>query len=330
MDDTPSILQRVHTATVYLGAGLLLSEGFRLLFSRLQLRRGSRKAEEHEKPLQSTGRAAVALLVDGENISSSAADFVVDVAQSHGEVIIKRVFGCCDMFNSSNKKNWRDASLRLDLEQHHLIRPTSGKKTADIALAVNAIELAKDGRCNCFCIVSSDSDFTPLTRELRALGCYVIVIGELEKAPDTLKEACNKFVSIDHLLSSTSATQTPTSVKRAKSTKSISTSPEPTPASSEAEEPSVSLLETVLEPAEKASLPASVSTVITQAYRLSPHGQVGEWVLLSQLGLLLRQLYPEFKPTDYAEDLSALIQSYDSMFEFRKRRNGHPEMRLRA
>jgi len=72
-----------------------------------------------------------------------------------------------------------------------------------------------------------------------------------------------------------------------------------------------------------------VITVLTEAYRDAVHGRMGEWVLLSRLGLSLRQLYPDFKAIDYAGDLSDLIKKYYTVFEFGKRANGHPEMRLK-
>jgi len=56
---------------------------------------------------------------------------------------------------------------------------------------------------------------------------------------------------------------------------------------------------------------------------------MGEWVLLSRLGLSLSQLYPNFKAADYAENLSELIQQYNTAFDFGKRANGHPQMRLK-
>lgn len=333
MDGTPSILQRVQTTGVSFGIGLgtalLLVEGSRLLISKVQPRLLPRKPVEPVKPPQATNRISVAFLVDGENISPAAADFALDEAKLHGEVTVKRVFGCCDLFhnnNLNNKKNWKDACLRLDLEQFHLMRPSPGKNTADIALAVNAIELAKDGICNCFCIVTSDSDFTPLVRELRALRCKVIIIGKAESTPKTLQEACNKYVSIDHL----SVPMTPTRVS------SPLQPGRPAPITS-ANSTATLLAATLVSnndpispaPEQAAKLPASAATVITQAYMHASQGGKGDWVPLSKLGQLLHQYYPAFKATTYAKDLSALIQLYDTQFELRKRLDGHPEMRLK-
>ena len=49
----------------------------------------------------------------------------------------------------------------------------AGKNTADIALALDALELMFDGRVETFCIVTSDSDFAYLCRKLRGRGANV-------------------------------------------------------------------------------------------------------------------------------------------------------------
>jgi len=152
-------------------------------------------------PVRTANSTSVAFLVDAENISSSQIEHIVehalDEAKKLGEVNIKRVYGNCNLFNNNNNK-WNDTCLRLELEQIHLTKPTPTKNTADIALAVDAIELAVEGKCNRFCIVTSDSDFTPLARRLRELKCQVLGVGE-KKTPKTLTAACNRFVFTDQL-----------------------------------------------------------------------------------------------------------------------------------
>ena len=319
MDDKPSLLQRVHTLIVYLGAGLLLVNGSRTLLSRLQIRLWPQKAGE--KPGQAANRPSVAFLVDGENLTSHQVERLMEraleEAKKLGEMNIKRVYGSCNLFNSK----WNDTCLHLELEQIHLAKPTANKNTADIALAVDAIELAVNGTCNRFCIVTSDSDFTPLVRRLRELKCQVLGIGE-RKTPNTLTKVCNWFVYTDQLIgpASTSPSQrTPTTSHSTHSTTPAHSSNEPSNGNQAAPP--------FQQPQEKLS--PTVITVLTEAYRDAVHGRMGEWVLLSRLGLSLRQLYPDFKAIDYAEDLSDLIKKYYTVFEFGKRANGHPQMRLK-
>jgi len=327
MDDKPSLLQRVHTLIVYLGAGLLLVNGSRTLLSRLQIRLWPQKAGE--KPGQAANHASVAFLVDGENLTSHQVERLMeralDEAKKLGEMNIKRVYGSCNLFNSK----WNDICLHLELEQIHLAKPTANKNTADIALAVDAIELAVNGTCNRFCIVTSDSDFTPLVRRLRELKCQVLGIGE-RKTPNTLTKVCNWFVYTDQLIgpASTSPSQrTPTTPHSTHSTTPDHSSNEP----SNGNQAAARLQQPDAAPGAqpKENLSPTVITVLTEAYRDAVHGRMGEWVLLSRLGLSLRQLYPDFKAIDYAGDLSDLIKKYYTVFEFGKRANGHPQMRLK-
>jgi len=50
----------------------------------------------------------------------------------------------------------------------------------------------------CFCLVSSDSDFTRLATRLREAGMQVFGIGE-KKTPDSFIVACDKFIYIEIL-----------------------------------------------------------------------------------------------------------------------------------
>lgn len=332
MNRKPSLLQRVYSAGVYLGVGLLLAESSRALFSRLRSRVWSQRQGPGQE--QASNSFTVAFLIDGENISSPVMEHLVeralDEAKKLGEVNVRRVYGSCSLFNS----RWNEISLHLELEQIHLAKPTANKNTADIALAINAIELAKDGVCKRFCIVTSDSDFTPLVRRLRELKCQVLGIGE-RKTPNTLTKACNWFVFTDQLLDTASPTHyLPAPRKQASLPASRSqTPPSPSnePPNGNQPAPSSPAQQPGAAPAAQAEEGVSerVIRVLTEAYLDAAHGRAGEWVLLSRLGLSLRQRYPDFKAIDYAEDLSGLVQQYNSVFEFGKRANGHPQMRLK-
>jgi predicted nuclease of predicted toxin-antitoxin system len=247
------------------------------------------------------------------------------------------VYGNCNLFNNTNNK-WNDTCLRLELEQIHLTKPTPTKNTADIALAVDAIELAVEGTCNRFCIVTSDSDFTPLARRLRELKCQVLGVGE-KKTPKTLTTACTRFVYTDSLVDAVSPSlpsqnapllhnpafqATPRSLTPIHPSNEPSNGNQPHP-SSPAQQPVAALS---AHPLKKSS--QTVITILTRAYIDAVHEKAGEWVLLSRLGLSLRQLYPDFKAADYAADLSDLIRQYHTVFDFGKRANGHPEMRLKS
>src|SRR5579863_3289392 len=174
MDVKPPLLKRIRTATAYLGAFLLLVESSRVLRSWLHSHQWTWK--QNLLPVQATSPNSVALLIDAENFASTTIERVVEFAlteaQKLGEVTIKRIYSNCYLLNSPNN-SLNDTCLRLDFEQVHLTKPTPNKNAADITLSIDAVTLAIEGTCTRFCIVTSDSDFTPLVRRLRALKCQV-------------------------------------------------------------------------------------------------------------------------------------------------------------
>jgi len=335
MAEKPSLLQRVYSAGVYLGAGLLLAESSRALLSRLRSRLWPQRPGQ--RLAQGANSSFVAFLIDGENISSPVMEQLVEraleEAKKLGEVNVRRVYGNCNLFTS----RWNEISLHFELEQIHLAKPTANKNTADIALVIDAIELAKDGVCNRFCIVTSDSDFTPLVRRLRALKCQVLGIGE-RKTPNMLSKACNWFMYTDQLADAVPPTLPTHNPPAPRKQASLHTSRSQTPAPPSNEPPNENQQTPPTSPQQPVGAPdtqqagqsaSTVITVLTGAYLDAVHGRVGEWVLLSRLGLSLRQLYPHFKASDYAEDLSDLIKQYYTVFDFGKKANGHPQMRLK-
>ena len=57
------------------------------------------------------------------------------------------------------------------------------KNNQDIQLVIDALEVAyKNELIDCFCIVSGDSDYTPLVGKLKSMGKYVLGISRSEVA----------------------------------------------------------------------------------------------------------------------------------------------------
>src|SRR5260370_2676535 len=88
----------------------------------------------------------------------------------------------------------------LGLEQRHHGQTVPGKNATDIALAVDAMDILYSGAIEHFCLVASDSDYTPLVMRLRSAGCKVLVIGK-PTTPLALKTAGTEVLSTDQLLS---------------------------------------------------------------------------------------------------------------------------------
>ncbi|MBI5230718.1 MAG: NYN domain-containing protein [Coriobacteriales bacterium] len=75
------------------------------------------------------------------------------------------------------------------------VRGMTGKNSADIRLAVDAMELshAKE-HIDTFVIVSGDSDFTPLVSKLKENGKIVVGVGMRDSTSDLLAANCDEFI----------------------------------------------------------------------------------------------------------------------------------------
>lgn len=265
--------------------------------------------------LQTSHVDVVALLIDGENISPDVIAHVLVEAGKFGGVTIRRVYG---NISSPNMQRWKEVMPHYALQGMHQTQIVPGKNAADIALAVDAMDLYYREHITRFCLVASDSDYTPLVLRLRAAGCLVIGIGE-PKTPLPLVKMCTVFVFTDQLVPSSS---------RAKSA-TVSSTPEvaATPIPKAKIKQTVSL-STSAEIQADQGLPA----LLMRAYKEATKGKETEWVLVSRLGIVLRQIDPMFNTTTYGQkDLSSLLKQHEDTFEIRKRsaKGGHLEVRLR-
>ena len=76
----------------------------------------------------------------------------------------------------------------------------TGKNSADIRLAVDAMDLAwSKEHIDTFVIVSGDSDFSPLVSKLKENGKHVIGIGMKESTSDLLAGNCDEFIFYEDL-----------------------------------------------------------------------------------------------------------------------------------
>ena len=139
--------------------------------------------------VQNSGsEARVAVLVDCDNTTPEILEHALRVVAQFGRVVVRRGYG-----NHSTLANkWQEALVRLAFTPCLQYQYAAGKNTADIALALDALEAMFDGRADNFCLVTSDSDFAYLCRKLRERGATVCIVGEA-KTPDALRNASDQF-----------------------------------------------------------------------------------------------------------------------------------------
>jgi hypothetical protein len=248
-------------------------------------------------------RPRVALLIDGDNSASISIPSVLAEAGKLGEVLIRRVYG---NWSLPSMHAWQEIVPRYGLEQRHHGQTTPGKNATDIALVIDAMDILYSGAIEHFCLVASDSDYTPLALRLRSAGCQVLGIGKAT-TPLALQTACTEFVSTDELLSRPL---------------------QPFPAA----QPSATLAEVrdaavpaASPPGAEASamtaLPLSTEplTLLMKAYEEVAQKEEVEWVLLSSIGTVLKQSNALFSPVLYGhKDLLTFVKAYPDRFETRR------------
>jgi uncharacterized protein (TIGR00288 family) len=140
------------------------------------------------------GAARVAVLVDCDNTTPDALGYALRAVARFGRIVVRRGYGN----HGTLTAKWREALVDHAFTPHLQFQYAAGKNTADIAMAIDAVELLFDARADTFCLVTSDSDFAYLCRKLRERGAQVCIVGE-QKTPDALKNASDQFFELELL-----------------------------------------------------------------------------------------------------------------------------------
>jgi len=162
----------------------------------------SLRAPKKENAVTDRDRPLLAVLIDADNVPAKFADAILREVTAIGEPALRRVYGD---WTSGRLNAWSARILELGLVAHQDTSNTTGKNASDIGLVIDAMDILHGGRFDGFVIVSSDSDFTALANRLREDGLTVIGIGEA-KAPEALRNVCNRFILIENLLDEPQAT----------------------------------------------------------------------------------------------------------------------------
>ncbi|QJF50985.1 NYN domain-containing protein [Roseobacter ponti] len=140
-------------------------------------------------------RPLLAVLIDADNVPARYAGSILEEIKRIGEPALRRVYGD---WSSGRLNSWAKTIQSLGLVAHQETANTTGKNASDIGLVIDAMDILHGGRFDGFVLVSSDSDFTALANRLREDGLMVVGIGE-DKAPESLRNVCNRFILIENL-----------------------------------------------------------------------------------------------------------------------------------
>lgn len=227
-----------------------------------------------------------AVLIDADNSSVNSISSVLEEVAKYGIASVKRVYGD---WSSDSLKKWREVLLPHAITPVQQFAYTSGKDATDMILIIDAMDLLYGGALDGFCIVSSDSDFTPLASRIRESGLVVYGFGR-KKTPEPIKKACDKFISIENLIAEEKEEE-----KQSTETKNNEDTKKPSPIDKE---------ETKT-PIDKATL-----NLIYKAVK--DNSDDNGWAYLGSIGTYLSTVKPDFDTRDYGyTKLSGLIKAVE-------------------
>ncbi|MEG1811715.1 MAG: NYN domain-containing protein [Clostridia bacterium] len=145
---------------------------------------------------KTVGKANFAVFVDLENAGAkeSMLTNIIEKVKIRGDILLGKVYGYTDRYTQL-----RECLLSNTFYVVPSIRYGKAQKNnLDIQLVIDALEVAyMNPLIDSFCIVSGDSDYTPLVGKLKSMGKHVLGISRSEVASGIFIKACNEFIFLE-------------------------------------------------------------------------------------------------------------------------------------
>jgi len=236
----------------------------------------------------------LALLIDGDNINSKKIQEILDLVNTKGKALIKRVYN-----NKASMEHWEPIIGKYSLYSVWVPNNTKNKNSVDIALVVDAMSLLYERPdLDGFCIVSSDADHTALVKHILTKDKYVLGIGNTN-TPEPFRNSCTEFVDLDELVSTTSPVE------------------------------QVTITQPIATPVQEIS-DSELLKLVTAAYKKVAKGGAlntdAGWIQLLNIKAEMLALKPTFQPTTrtLAERLKTLAKSSPRIIEIRENLDTKP------
>jgi uncharacterized protein (TIGR00288 family) len=155
-----------------------------------------------------TSSLNIALLIDCENAKPASIDGILGELAEKGTISIRRAYG-----NWKNQAGWEEKLHPFAIQPIQQFAYTKGKNAIDMCMAIDAMDLLYTEKVDCFALVTSDSDFTPLVLKLQSKGKSVIGFGE-SKTPEPFKKACSVFIHTDNFNEASAENPVPSKAAR--------------------------------------------------------------------------------------------------------------------
>jgi uncharacterized LabA/DUF88 family protein len=244
--------------------------------------------------MQTLNDLRLAVLIDADNIPYSNVKGMLEEIAKYGTPTFKRIYGD---WTKPTISGWKSVLLENAITPIQQYSYTRGKNSTDSALIIDGMDILYSGKVDGFCIVSSDSDFTRLATRLREAGMKVIGIGE-RKTPHPFIVACDKFIYLEIIASSTTALDSAPEVRK---------KGKPVVRKKKKEDPEIQTPASIV----KRLIASSITDIADE----------NGWAYLGDVGNLILKKQPDFDPRNFGfPKLTPLIRSLD--FEIDERESG--------
>ncbi len=145
----------------------------------------------------STSKYAVFVDLENAGAKESMMTNIIDKVKIRGDILLGKVYGYEERYSELKECLLSNTfqvvpSLRYGKNQ---------KNNLDIQLVIDALELAYiNPLIDSFCIVSGDSDYTPLVGKLKSMGKHVLGISRSEVASGIFIKACSEFIFLESVV----------------------------------------------------------------------------------------------------------------------------------
>lgn len=238
----------------------------------------------------------LAVLIDADNASAHvAAEMFAEIAK-YGIASVKRIYGD---WSSPTLAGWQKILLKHALVPIQQFAYTKGKDATDMSLIIDAMDSLYSNTFDGFCLISSDSDFTPLASRIRAAGLTVYGFGK-KNTPEAFRSACDKFIYVENL------------------EVAISESEIPKMSADEAEGG---------RPVARQAIEGVLKVMLFKA--LKDTAEESGWASVAAVGSYLNQTHADFDPRSYGySKLSSMLKALEGV-QFRYDENNRSQMYFR-
>ena len=227
----------------------------------------------------------LAVLIDADNAPADIIDRLLEEIAKYGIASVKRIYGD---WSRPEPQGWKkDVLLKHALIPVQQFAYTKGKDATDMSLIIDAMDLLYSGTFDGFCLVSSDSDFTPLAARIRASGLTVYGFGK-RNTPEAFRQSCDRFIYLENLQDEAAGADKPAAEASAT--------------------PPVASGEKTAPPPRK-TLDGALRSLLYKAVKDSTDESTG-WAFVGQIGTYLSQTQPDFDTRSYGyAKLSSMLKA---------------------